>query len=124
MEQKLLRAGADRVVSPYQTGALRMAITTLQPHVVDFMSVVAGGHSTDLRLEEMELASASPFVGKRLKELELRQRFGLLVLGIMHDGADMILNPDSTEPLNAGDVLLLLGSPDKLEACESHAAQG
>jgi voltage-gated potassium channel len=122
MEQKLLRAGANRVVSPYQTGALRMAVTTLQPNVVDFMSVVSGGHHTDLRLEELRLDSGSPFVGKNLREVEFRQRYGLMVVGIKHESAETLFNPESTETMKEGDILLLIGSAEKLAECAGAAA--
>jgi voltage-gated potassium channel len=122
MEQKLLRAGANRVVSPYQTGALRMAVTTLQPNVVDFMSVVSGGHHTDLRLEELRVESGSPFDGKNLREVEFRQRYGLMVVGVKHEDAETLFNPESTETMKAGDILLLIGSAEKLALCATEAA--
>ena len=122
MDQKLLRAGADRVVSPYRTGALRMAVTTLQPNVVDFMNIVAEGDSSDLRLEEVRVNEGSPFIGQSLRQIEFRQRFGLMVVGIKREGRDTVFNPESTEALHAGDILLLIGPSDKLETCAAQAA--
>jgi len=122
MEQKLVRAGADRVVSPYKTGALRMAVTTLQPNVIDFMNIVAEGDSSELRLEDVRLSESSAFVGKSLREVEFRHRFGLMVVGIKREGTDTVFNPESTEALRAGDILILIGPADKLESCAARAA--
>jgi voltage-gated potassium channel len=124
MEHKLIRAGANRVVSPYQAGAMRMAITTLQPNVVDFMSIVAGGESTGLRLEEVEVGVGSPFVGKSLREVEFRQRYGLMVVGIKRAGERPIFSPSSDEAIQVGDVLLLIGSADDLGRLADGAAGG
>jgi len=122
MEQKLLRAGANRVVSPYHAGALRMAVTTLQPNVVDFMNIVAGGESTGLRLDEIEVTSSSPFIGKSLREIEFRQRYGLMVVGIKRAGEKTVFSPASDEPIRESDVLLLIGSTDSLERLAGEAA--
>lgn len=122
MEHKLLRAGATRVVSPYQAGAMRMAITTLQPNVVDFMSIVAGGESTGLRLEEVEVSTGSPFIGKSLREVEFRQRYGLMVVGIKRAGLRPMFSPASDEAIQDGDVLLLIGSADDLGRLADGAA--
>jgi voltage-gated potassium channel len=123
MEQKLLRAGANRVVSPYQAGALRMAVTTLQPNVVDFMNIVAGeGEQTGLRLEELGVEEGSEFVGRSLREIEFRQRFGLMVVAIKRTERAAIFSPDSNEKINAGDILLLIGPAEKLEQVATAAA--
>jgi voltage-gated potassium channel len=123
MEQKLLRAGAHRVVSPYHAGALRMAVTTLQPNVVDFMNIVAGGgQQTGLRLEELEVEEGSEFVGRSLSEIEFRQRFGLMVVAIKRTEHEAIFSPGANEKINAGDILLLIGPTEKLEQVATAAA--
>lgn len=124
VEQKLLRAGANRVVSPYQAGALRMAVTTLQPNVLDFMNIVAGGQSTGLRLEEVSIDSGSPFAGRSLREIELRQRYGLMVVGIKHLDEATMFNPSSDQPIREGDILLLIGPAENLEKLTAEAAGG
>ena len=55
---KLLRAGADHVVSPYDVSGRHMGVLALHPAIVDFldMAKLAPG----LRLEEIEVRSGSP----------------------------------------------------------------
>src|SRR5207237_8394074 len=55
-EDKLLRAGADRVVNPQAIGGARMAAFVLQPHVTEFLDVVMHGAQVEYRLEEMALS--------------------------------------------------------------------
>lgn len=114
MESKLRRAGADRIVCPYRTGAIRMAITTLQPHVVDFMDIVEGDDSSGLRLDEVEIPAGSPLVGQSLGDTEFRKRYGLTVVGIKRRDTPDIFNPSPQVEIREGDVLLVMGPPDTL----------
>ena len=50
---KLKRAGADRVISPYQIGAAQMAQTALRPAVVDFVELATGTDNLELSMEEV-----------------------------------------------------------------------
>ncbi len=68
---KLIRAGADRVVSPYAIGGRRMVSAGLKPTVVDFLDVVMHDQTLDLFLEEIEVPPDSPWIGKSVKEFHL-----------------------------------------------------
>ena len=56
---KLKRAGADRVISPYQIGAVQMAQTALRPAVVDFMALATSSDNLELAMEEITVAAKS-----------------------------------------------------------------
>ena len=62
-EAKLMRAGADRVLSPYALGGRRMASLARQPHLMDFLDLVMKGGDLDLALEEVPIESDSPLLG-------------------------------------------------------------
>ena len=108
-ERKLRRAGANRVVCPYRAGARRMAVTTLNPNVVEFVNLVTGDASSDLQLEEVEVRSGSQLVGQSLKTSRIRDRFDAVVVGIKHAQAKSLINPPAEETIRAGDVLFLIG---------------
>jgi len=123
MEHRLSRAGATPVVSPYPADAWRMAITTLRPNVVDFMSIgVAGSESTGVRLGEAEASNDFPFIGKSLRQAEFRKRYGLLVVGIKLTGLQPKFAPPSDVAIQEGDVLLLIGSAGDLGRLADRAA--
>ncbi|MBV9413126.1 MAG: potassium channel family protein, partial [Acidimicrobiia bacterium] len=67
-EDKLLRAGANRVVNPQAIGGARMAAFVLQPHVTEFLDVVMHGTDVEYRLEEVELEPGSPIGGQTLRD--------------------------------------------------------
>jgi len=67
-EQKLLRAGADRVVSPYHIGGLRIAHTVLKPSVVDFIEFATRAGNIDLQMEEIYVREGASIAGTTLDE--------------------------------------------------------
>ncbi len=116
-EVKLMRAGANKVVSPYTIGASRMAQAILRPSVVDFIDIATGWKNIELQMEEIPVAPESRLVGKALSQSGLRKELKLIIVGIKHD-EQMIFNPDANTIIAAGHILIALGeSPDikKLE---------
>lgn len=110
-EDKLMRAGADRVVSPYVLGGQRMAALALQPAVVEFFNMVSV--APNLRLEEIEIAPGAPLDGTTIGEAA--RRFpGVQVLAIKRIGSDLQVSPDQITPLGAGDLVVVLGSTGEL----------
>lgn len=113
-EQKLRRAGANVVISPYELGGQRMAQTIIRPTVVDFMDV-ALGEGIELSLEEVGVASHSALVGVALKDSGIRQRLDLIIVAIKRQDGTMLFNPQPETPILAGDTLIALGSKANLD---------
>ncbi|MCF6267048.1 MAG: potassium channel protein [Desulfuromusa sp.] len=116
-EVKLMRAGANKVVSPYTIGASRMAQAILRPSVVDFIDIATGRKNIALQMEEIPVTPESHLVGKALSQSGLRKELKLIIIGIKHD-EQMIFNPEANTIIEAGHILIALGeSPDikKLE---------
>jgi hypothetical protein len=86
--QKLKRAGADRVISPYQIGAVQIAQTALRPAVVDFVELATSSENIDLAMEEITIAASSPLASRSILDANLRQRYGVIVVG--HSAAGSI----------------------------------
>ncbi|MGL4883284.1 MAG: potassium channel family protein, partial [Waterburya sp.] len=81
--QKLQRAGADAVVSPYITGGKRLAASALRPQVMDFVDGIITGSNRSYYLEEFLIDSQHcPYVGISLRDAQLRAKSGALVLAI------------------------------------------
>jgi len=121
--RKLLRAGADRVVSPYQIGAVQMAQTAIRPAVVDFMTLATSSDNLELAMEEITVARQSSLVEKSLLDANLRQRFGIIVVAIQREDGRMDFNPEPDTAIRAGDKLVVLGRPHSLRRLEVEAAE-
>ena len=120
--RKLKRAGADRVISPYQIGAVQIAQTALRPAVVDFVELATSTENIDLAMEEITIAASSPLASTTILDANLRQRYGVIVVGIQRHDRSMEFNPEPDTAIRTGDKLVVLGRPDSLRRLETEAA--
>ena len=118
---KLRRAGADRVISPYQIGGLTLAQTALRPAVVDFVQLATSSENLDLNFEQVRIAEGSPLNHQTLVEAGVRQRFGVIVVGIRRANGTMDFNPPPETAMYAGDDLVVLGRAENLHDLEAAA---
>lgn len=107
-EKKLRRAGASRVVSPFSTGAVKMARFMLSPGVEDFLEIT-DEHGSQLELADVHISTRSPFAGKALDQTDLRQR-GVIVIGIRRASGERLLPPFPATVIEPGDSLFVFGS--------------
>ena len=119
---KLLRAGADAVVSSKTIGALRLASEMLRPHVVSVLDAMLREPSA-VRVEEVPVGVR--VAGRALGTLNLQQRAGVIVFA-MRAGTDRVhvFNPPPDRLLQVGDVLIACADHDQLEAMRAIAAEG
>jgi voltage-gated potassium channel len=117
-EKKLKRAGANKVVFPHKIGAIRMALTTLRPNLVDFMTVMTFDKDTGLAIEEIQVKPGSSLDKTTLQVCPIRKDLGIMVVGIKKMGKDVFLNPAPDTKIEAGDILIVIGEREKLEQLE------
>lgn len=108
----LEKLGVSRVIFPEREMAIRIAHSLVMPNVIDYIEL-----SRDFSIVEVPAPDA--FVGRTLKQLELRPRLGLTLIAIKRQadgGAGVITNiaPSADETIRSGDVLALLGSNERL----------
>lgn len=108
-EKKLLRAGADRVISPYKTSGAEMARTALHPQVAGALEFA------DLRMEEIEVPAGCEGAGKAISEV----RGQAVVAALRRLGGALEPQPSPDSVINVGDLLFALGSPEALERLEA-----
>jgi voltage-gated potassium channel len=114
---KLIRAGANRAISPYAIGGHRLAHLILSPTVIDFFETALRKGNETLAIEDLALAPDSPAVGRTLDAMDIRQATGATVLAVLREGNPLV-NPPGDLTLLAGDRLLALGTAAQLERLE------
>ncbi|NVM21993.1 MAG: potassium channel protein [Desulfobacterales bacterium] len=114
-ENKLLAAGADKVVSPYSMGAHRIAQTILRPTVTDFLELTLTDKSRDIHMEEMPVHPSSKLIDMALQDSGIRQDLDLIIVAIRKPGGDMLFNPSSQTKLQGGDTVVAIGEKQHLE---------
>jgi voltage-gated potassium channel len=115
---KLIRAGADRAISPYAIGGRRLAHLILSPAVVDFFDTVIKKDTESLNLEGIKVQRSAPVIGQSLADLKLREQTGANVLVVLR-GDRVLPNPDPDLVLQSGDQLLALGTSSQLDRLEA-----
>jgi voltage-gated potassium channel len=117
-EKKLLRAGADNVISPYNIGGLRIAHTILKPAVVDFIEFATKSTNLELQIEEIGVKDKSDLIGRSLHECGIRKDLGIIIVAIKRASGEMKFNPTSTSEIKKGDTLIAMGESKQLKALE------
>lgn len=114
-EDKLLRAGADRVVNPQFIGGRRMATYTLAPNVAEFLDVSVHGQQEEWRLEEVTVSASSGWAGRTVGEVRVRPTTGCLLLAVRTGAGHFVTNPPDDHPLEPNSVIIAMGRPEELE---------
>ena len=110
---KLLRAGADRVVSPNYIGGMRLASEMIRPAVVEFLDTMLRGDNK-LRIEEVVVPNMNPLVGKSLRAVDFRGRLGALVLAVRDDTDGYQFNPGPDFVVKAGATLIVMAHAEEI----------
>jgi voltage-gated potassium channel len=121
---RLLKAGANKVVSPALTGSARMAQMLLRPAVADFIELATMTERLELEIEQVEIGQDSPFIGRALKDTGIRSEHGVIVIAIRRADGAMIFNPIADTMIEERDALVALGSHSSLETLEQMANPG
>ncbi len=110
-EDKLRKAGANKVVLPDHIGGLRLAHSVLQPAVVELIELATKHDSLELQLGEVDVGGGSSFVGKSLEESGIRKDLGIIVVAIQKPDRQMLYNPSPDTLIEPGDQFIAMGQP-------------
>ncbi|MDC3246735.1 potassium channel protein [Candidatus Marinimicrobia bacterium] len=115
-ESKLIRAGANKVVNPYTAGGHRMAEMLFKPQVEDSISLIPNEHKDlNLTLDEISLKGLNLFHDKSIKQSQIKEKYDILIVGIVDIKGETVINPDSDTILKTSDKLLLMGEVNKMD---------
>ena len=112
-ENKLMMAGANRVIAPYFISGKRMAALATRPVTSDFLDMVMHGESLEFSLNEVTIPDNSPLINKTISEAEIRHKSGALVLAIRRAGGSFDLQPDSSSIIEKGDTFVVIGTQEQ-----------
>ncbi len=113
-EALTLRAGADRVISPYSLAGRRMAISALQPLTVDFVDLMASESDGRQLLAELVVTEDSVIANMQAHQA-MHLCSSSTLLAIQHASGDVLVGPPDTYPLQPGDRLMLISNEPDME---------
>jgi voltage-gated potassium channel len=117
-EERLRKAGADRVLTPSVIGGRRLASLVLHPLVSDYLDLITHGDDFEFQLEEFTLRTGSAVEGKTIRDARLHDDFGIFVLAVRHGDGRIEAKPTAETLLSAGDRVVLLGTSAQFRAVE------
>ena len=112
----LQRVGADKVVFPERDMGARTAYNLVSTNILDYIEL-----SPDYSL--VEISVPPQWVGKNMRELNLRVRYGINVMAIRHVGGDISVAPQGIDALEKDDVLVAIGSNASISKLEDMAGR-
>jgi voltage-gated potassium channel len=116
-EEKLRRAGADTVFTPYAMTGRQLADSLLRPHVVEFLDFGRSNIGPKVTMEQVCVTTNAELTKTFGQLLELR-RSGVIVLAIRKPGGETTFNPPPEFEISAGDVLIVMGERSNLQKLE------
>ncbi|MCU5093369.1 potassium channel family protein [Bacillus wiedmannii] len=112
-EDKLKRAGANKVINPSSMAGIHIAKGIANPLTVHYIDTVLYGMEQSFVIEEIEVGKGSILASKSLLESDVRNQFDVTILAILRNG-DVIHNPTGQEKLQEHDMIIVFGSVEKL----------
>ena len=117
-KRTLLAAGANKIVSPYDLGARRMAHAVLRPTVIEFLEMAFADESTDIEVEELRVKTTSPLSNKCLLDSNIRRDYNVIIITIKKADGRMVFNPGAETCLEADDTLVVVGLASNIKKLE------
>jgi voltage-gated potassium channel len=123
IESKLIRAGANYVVSPNHIGGLRIANVLIRPHAVSFLDRMLRDKTGMFRVDEIYVEEGSYLDGKTFKESNIQKYVGVYIFAYYPkmEVGECIYNPSSELLIKAGSVLVFIGNRDQHEKIKQMA---
>lgn len=109
-EPKLLKAGADKLVSPHRIGGFRLVSELVRPRSMEFLDAMQAMSGSNLHMEDVEVTSESILAGQSLRSSPIRKRSDALVVAIRELNGSFIHNPSADHRLSAGSHLIVVGN--------------
>lgn len=111
---KFVRAGANKVVNPYEAGGHKISQLLIAPYIEDSMEIKTPSRTLELLMEEIKLENCTKYEQVPIKLSRIREDFQLLIAGIVHEDDEIVFNPDPKTKLNCSQTLMLIGEKESL----------
>jgi len=108
-DEKLQRAGADKIVNPYIAGGHRVTELLIAPYLEDIVSIHTGQSDLDFVLEELIISEIPHLNGKKIKHTNLREKYSLMIIGVVDKNGNKIINPEPEYELSNDHKIILIG---------------
>ena len=109
------KAGGDKIVSPDEIDWKKMAQMMISPNIQYFVDNIIDTKNVSIDMEEVSINDGSELIGKKLRDTQISEKAGLIVLAIRRENDQFIFNPKANEILRLDDKMLVVGSKDQIK---------
>jgi len=120
---KMLKAGANRVVSPAMIGGMRMVSELVRPDVTEFLDLMVRDKDRALRFEEVVIRAGSVLIDVALKDSSIRRDTRALIVAMRGEDGVFSYNPEPTIVMREGWTLVAIGEPDNIRKLRALAGE-
>jgi voltage-gated potassium channel len=106
-ESKMMRAGANRIVSPYKSGAARMAQLLANPNLDDFIEIF-DSKGSEFDLAQIKVDASAAYLNQKLSQSDFTER-GIMIVGVRKKGGELLMPPNKDTLIEENDILIAMG---------------
>ncbi|MBI5669408.1 MAG: NAD-binding protein [Chloroflexi bacterium] len=121
---KMLRAGANAIIAPYDIAGQFLNNATLRPAVNDFFGQILFSSQADVQTTALHLGDDSPWIGYPLGSLDLRDQFQAAVLGLRLESGDYLYTPDENRRLQENEALIVVAPAPQIALLQAACRGG
>jgi len=122
-ENKLLRAGAQKVVMLYRSAGKRMANILIEPELEEYLDELSDANNLNLRIAQFIVNENSALIGKSFQEVDLYNNHRINVVGYKLPGGELHTTPRPAEIIQKNGTIIAIGQGGDLEML-NHLTQG
>ncbi len=115
-KQKLLRAGADKVINPYQIGSDKISHIILKPTISKILDFAQKRGQFQIDIEELELKEKSRLIGKTIRNCGIRDQHNIIIIAIEKSEGEIITNPGPDYVFQEYDRLVMIANSAELKS--------
>lgn len=117
--RKLRQAGANKIVMPHRVGAQQMERMISRPTTADLIELFAEATHLAMELDELTVTSGSQLIGKSIRESQIKEKFGVLLVGVKDSSGEFEFNPAADHVIKEDELLLVMGEVDGIQRLKS-----
>ncbi len=114
--RKFIKLGA-KTVSPYQSSGYDISRMLVSPRTAEFVSIVMQSDKT-IEMGEFYISKTSPYVGKKIKDTDIRSKYNIIIIAIAKTSQETIFNPKADDIIEEGSTLICVGTKEYMEEFE------
>lgn len=113
-KKKLLRAGANQVINPYQIGSQKISQIILKPTITKILDFAQGRGEFNLSIDELDLQSRNSLIGKTLTQCKIKEEHNIIIIAIESANGEIVTNPGPNHIFKEHDRIVMIANQSEL----------